>query len=571
MDQPDIDVAILGSGLAGTALAAVLARGGARVLMIDADSHPRFAIGESTTPHTSMLMRLISERYDVPEIKQLTTFENVQANVARSCGVKRNFGFLYHRQRQRQRYDESHQFPIPRILHTENHFFRQDTDAWMMHVAVGHGARIKQHARIVDIQFDDAGVTLTDLRGATYRARYVVDASGFRSPLAERLGLRDEPTRMRHHSRSLFTHMVGVTPYEKTVPRIAHRNPSKWSEGTLHHVFEGGWLWVIPFNNHARALNPLVSVGLSLDPRVHPSLDVTPEEEFRSFIDRFPDIRRQFASARAVRPWVSTPRLQYSSHTTVGPRWCLTSHAAGFVDALFSRGMSNSFEIINALGWRLLDALREDDFSVERFEYVQHLEQGLLDINDNLVANAYTSFADYDMWDAWFRVWALAQIFTTFELNRAYARYLDSHDAADLARLEQRAPYGSLPEYPPARAFFAAVSDDARAVAEGRRGAAEAARSIMERLSNADFVPPGFGLADPSAHWVDASLPKVMQSLRWARNGAPPEIGALVDEGLTLFLRKRLSREEFNLAEELKHAAAQWPLAGRRLRTPAAA
>ena len=260
--RPDTDVAILGSGLAGSALAAVLARGGARVMLIDAGTHPRFAVGESTIPYTSMLMRLISERYDVPEIKQLTTFENVQANISPSSGIKRNFGFLYHREGQRQRYDEAHQFPIPRITHIENHFFRQDVDAWMMHVAVGYGVELKPRTKIADVDFDDDGVTLTDERGSTYRARYVVDASGFRSPLATKLGLRDEPTRLRHHSRSLFTHMVDVTPYEQTVPRVSHGAPTKWSQGTLHHLFEGGWIWVIPFNNHPRATNPLVSVGL---------------------------------------------------------------------------------------------------------------------------------------------------------------------------------------------------------------------------------------------------------------------------------------------------------------------
>ena len=60
--RPEYDVAILGSGMAGTILASVLARNGARVLIVDAGSHPKFAIGESTIPYTSMLMRLIAER-----------------------------------------------------------------------------------------------------------------------------------------------------------------------------------------------------------------------------------------------------------------------------------------------------------------------------------------------------------------------------------------------------------------------------------------------------------------------------------------------------------------------------
>ena len=63
--RPETDVVILGAGLAGTTLAACLARQGARVLILDAASHPRFAIGESTIPYTSMLMRLVAERYDV--------------------------------------------------------------------------------------------------------------------------------------------------------------------------------------------------------------------------------------------------------------------------------------------------------------------------------------------------------------------------------------------------------------------------------------------------------------------------------------------------------------------------
>jgi FADH2 O2-dependent halogenase len=566
-DRPDADVVILGSGIAGSTLAAVLARNGASVLMIDAGSHPRFAVGESTTPHTSMLLRLISERYDVPEIKHLTTFENVQSNIARSCGVKRNFGFLYHRPRKRQLFGEAHQFPISRILHTESHLFRQDTDAWMMHVAVGYGARIKQHTAIADIAFDDDGVTLADARGTSFRGRFVVDATGQGSPLAAQLGLREDPPSLRHHARSLFTHMIDVAPYEDIVPRVAHGNPTKWSEGTLHHIFEGGWLWVIPFNNHLRGTNPLVSVGLCLDPRVHPPADAGPEEEFRAFIDRFPDIRRQFAGARAIRPWVSTPRMQYSSHTTVGPRWCLASHAAGFIDPLFSRGLSNSFEIVNALGSRLLDALRDDDFSVERFEYVQRLEAGLLRFNDEIVANAYTSFRDYELWDAWFRVWALAQIFATFEVNRVYARYLDTHDAAELEPLERVAPDGSLPRFAPARELHTSASADVRAVADGRLDARTAAQSIMRRLQEADFIPPAFGLDDPSNTWLNATPAKALRAIRWARNGAPPEIGSLVDEGLSTFIHKRLSRDEFQLGEELKHAMARWPVVGRRLRT----
>lgn len=566
--QCDTDVVILGSGLAGSVLAAALASGGARVLVLDAGSHPRFAVGESTIPYTSMLTRIIAERYGVPELKWLSSFENVQSKITTSCGIKRNFGFLYHRPGQPQDPVECHELPLPKITYTENHFFRQDIDAWLLALAVRYGAHARQRVRVTGFDVDDLGVTVAADSGESWRARFLVDASGFRSPVAQQLGLREEPSRLRHHSRSVFTHMVDVTPYEKTVPHGVHHTHTPWSQGTLHHVFEGGWIWVIPFNNHARATNPLVSVGLSVDPRVYPKPDRSSGEEFRDFIAAFPDIGKQFAKARAVREWTSTGRLQYSSSQTVGYRWCLTSHAAGFIDALFSRGMTNTMEIVNALAWRLLDALRDDDFAVERFKPVQELEQALIDFNDELVANAYTSFRSFELWDAWVRVWSLNLRFANFEINRAYAQYLDTGNQDSLERLERLAADGCVPGYRPAREFFARAGEQVRAVADSGHDATAAARNILRLMREADFVPQPLGLADPAVRSWAVSPPKVARLMHWARNEAPPEIGRLVWEGLSLFIRKRLAPDEFDLTEEIKHKVATLPVVGRPLRVP---
>jgi len=572
------DVVVIGSGLAGSTLAACLARNGARTLILDAGTHPRFAVGESTIPYTSMAMRLISERYNVPEIKYLSTFESVYAKISTTGGVKRNFGFVYHRPGEPQRAAESNMFQIPKILNTENHFFRQDVDNWMLTVAAKYGARVRQQAKVVGIEVDEGGVTLDVGSGAPVRARYVVDASGFRSALAEAFGLREEPTRLQHHSRSLFTHMVGVRPFDDFAPRSEYGNSSRWHEGTLHHIFPGGWMWVIPFDNHPRATSSLCSVGVQFDPRQYPVPDVSPEQEFRDFLARHPGIAPQFADATPVREWVRTGRLQYSPSQTVGYRWCLMSHAAGFVDALFSRGLSNTMEIINALVQRLLDALRDDDFAVERFEYVQELEQGQLDFNDDLVAGAYIAFRDWDLWDAWFRVWALTQILSTFEINRAYARFSDTRDPAVLQRMERPWWRVDLRDFDPTKvddpdhaavlSFLADVSRMMRAVDAGQAEPGETAREIRRRLAEARFVPPAFGLADPDVRVAGASITKVLGTLRWAKRQAPPAIGELTYDGLTLFMRKRFARGEFQPGEEIKQKLASWPVVGRRLRVP---
>ncbi len=327
--QSVFDVAILGSGMSGSILGAILARQGARVLILDAKAHPRFAVGESTIPHTSLLLSLLSQRYDVPELHNLGLASpiGIRNAIGPTCGIKRTFAFAYHSAGREHDPREAVQFG--NVYRDENHLFRQDVDAYLLRLAIRYGATAIQNAKVaaVDIVEGTAGGAELELQGGErLRARYLVDGTGHDSVLARRLGLREEPTRLAHHSRSLFTHMIDVLPFEQAVPNLLS---IPWSHGTLHHVFERGWIWVIPFNNNPWSTNPLVSVGLTVDPRRYPPGDLAPEQEFARFVERFPSVARQFAGAKAVRPWVSTGRLQYSSTRTLGHRFCLMSHAAG--------------------------------------------------------------------------------------------------------------------------------------------------------------------------------------------------------------------------------------------------
>src|SRR3954468_20465584 len=82
------DVVILGSGLAGSVTAAILARHGANVALIDATSHPRFAIGESMTPQLVEWLHILAERYDVPEIKSLVSVDASTRDIGPVFGSK---------------------------------------------------------------------------------------------------------------------------------------------------------------------------------------------------------------------------------------------------------------------------------------------------------------------------------------------------------------------------------------------------------------------------------------------------------------------------------------------------
>ncbi len=50
----DFDTIILGSGIAGTTLASILAKHGFSVLLLERNTHPRWAIGEAMLPESGM-------------------------------------------------------------------------------------------------------------------------------------------------------------------------------------------------------------------------------------------------------------------------------------------------------------------------------------------------------------------------------------------------------------------------------------------------------------------------------------------------------------------------------------
>src|ERR1051325_265909 len=316
----DFDVAILGNGLSGSLLATILGKKGVSTVLIDAEQHPRFAVGESTIPHTSLLISVLAEKYDLPELDDLVDANGLAKNVCTTCGIKRHFGYVYHRPG--QTYDRKEGLQFGTSARDENHWFRQDIDAYLHTLAVHYGAVPRQKTKVTGIEINQRGVTLQTSAGEAIRARYLVDGTGYRSILADHFGLRENPTRLKHHSRTLFTHLVDVPPFDDANNPL----PISYHKGTLHHCFERGWFWVIPFNNNPLSTNPLISVGLTIDPRRYPKPEMAAEQEFNEFVQRYPSVAEQFKDGKAVRPWVSTGSIQHSSAKTTRCRCVFLFH-----------------------------------------------------------------------------------------------------------------------------------------------------------------------------------------------------------------------------------------------------
>src|SRR3954469_11321543 len=93
----DFDVAIVGSGFGGSLMAMIARRLGRSVILIDRGRHPRFAIGESSTPLANLLLEEIAREDQLHALLPFTKWGTWQATHPElACGLKRGFPFYHH-------------------------------------------------------------------------------------------------------------------------------------------------------------------------------------------------------------------------------------------------------------------------------------------------------------------------------------------------------------------------------------------------------------------------------------------------------------------------------------------
>ncbi|MCC5602127.1 NAD(P)/FAD-dependent oxidoreductase [Nostoc favosum] len=513
------DTIILGSGLAGSTLASILAKHGFSVLLIEKGSHPRFTIGEAMLPESAMWMWIVGERYGIPELKNLTDVNALRQYVSSGCGVKRLLGFVYHNEGEKQNPNQTHQLISPDFSFTsESHLYRPDVDHYMVKVAQSYGAVYRELTDVQEIDFHEDYVQVRTKDGKEYTARFLADGSGFRSLVAEKFNLREKPTRLKNNTRGIFTHVTNLPAYDDCVPKEDLPGLScRWHQGTLHHVFDGGWIWVIPFDNHSLSESSLCSVGLMLNGYKYPEKGTDPEKEFYSIVERFPSIANHLKDLKPAMKWIGTDRIQYSSTKSVGHRFALLSHSQGFIDPLYSRGFISTFENVHALAGRLIEALKDDDFSVERFAYVDRLQTAKLNHNDQIVYNTFRSMANFELWNAMTQLWLAYLIFHDVNLFRSCMKYQSSGDISAFLDLGREEPFTGANA--PFSKRFQPVLDSYQALLDkfeaGEIPPQEAANGMLSLLKKSELLPQSiYPWGDPAARHLDlAAHPELAKPL----------------------------------------------------------
>ena len=526
------DCAVIGGGLGGSVTAMALARSGLSVLVLEARSHPRFAIGESLVPTTSYGLRTLARVYGIPEIDDVSHFLGLE-EIGCAGYPKQGFWFGVHRDGTPLQWAEQSLFLSPGLpLGPDVHMLRSDVDAYLAGRLASHGVEYRDLSPVTRIDFADDGVLLHIEGNETFRARFLVDASGPGSPLARQLGLRLEDPGMHTHSRALFSHFADVPTLEETLDRTAPIMVTNRDTCTIHHCFDGGWSWFIRF------ATGVVSVGIMLDGnRPWPGEDgraddEPPEREFWRVVERFPTIAAGLRGARMIRPMIRTPRVQYRNRTCFGDRFAILPHASAFIDPLFSTGLNLTQAFIRRLVPTLVQALDEDRLDAERFADIGQVFEDELAAVDLLVASTYASFRDFDVFKQTWRAFSYASVL----------QYLCQASEAAVPQAPYVGLYGA--RVPLFRRLLARIHDEVT-----RRDVE--ARVVAERLSAMwqDVAEP---FPKDTTHWeLDADEPCVPdQSKGVAVN---PWFTSLRDDSQLLTEQTRLERlDELLQAADLR-------------------
>ncbi len=342
--RPAYDLVIVGSGFGGAILAQTARQLGKTVLLVERFQHPRFAIGESTSPLMNLLIEELARRYNLPRLLPLTTYGAWQEKYPElGCGLKR--GFSYYAQeagkpfrKTQNRENELLVAASPNDFLADTHWLRADVDEFLVKEAIALGADYVDLTTVSCADFHTDETVLSLERGnesAEVRARLLIDATGPRGFLHRYLDLPEREFDGYPRTQSLYSHFTHVRRTSE-MPEFAENAAPPYcpDDAALHHVYEGGWMWVLPFNNG------VTSAGFIAQEELAHELNLADKEGgWARFMERFPTVGTQFANARATLPLVHAKQVTFRTSQVVGQNWMMLPSAAFFIDPLFSTGM----------------------------------------------------------------------------------------------------------------------------------------------------------------------------------------------------------------------------------------
>jgi flavin-dependent dehydrogenase len=305
----ECDVLVIGGGPAGSTAAALLAERGQRVTLLEKARHPRFHIGESLLPANLMLF------------EQLGIKEEIHAIGMEKWGAE--FVSPWHDSTQEFEFADAWDKSMPFAYQVR----RSEFDEILIRNAAAKGARVIEACRATDVDFlpKDGGAVVQarhdDGRAETWRARFIVDASGRNTFLGNRF--KTKCRNPKHNSAAMYGHFSGV-----------QRHCGK-KEGHITILwFDHGWFWFIPLRDG------VTSIGATTWPYYMKTRGERSVEQF--FFDTIalcPPLAERLEGAQLVSDVEATGNFSYGCGRSYGRNYVLLGDAYAFIDPVFSSGV----------------------------------------------------------------------------------------------------------------------------------------------------------------------------------------------------------------------------------------
>lgn len=309
MNAVQPDVVVIGAGPSGALAAALLAKRGYAVRVLERQHFPRFSIGESLLAYTTELLQ-----------------ETGMLDAVLAAGFQYKNGAAFVRD------DERTEFNFATKVSPGAGFafqvVRSEFDHLLAREAQAAGAEVSYGMEIRQVQVDGERpvVTVRDEGGhdTTLSPRFVLDGSGFGRTLPRLLDLEkpsDFPVRAAR-----FCHVedgIRAGAFDRQKIRVG-----------IHPVHRDVWSWLIPFPDGRSSLGVVA-------PRDHfERFTGSDEDKYWAMIGQEPALRELLAGARTVRPVGEIIGYAANVKTLHGPGFALLGNAAEFLDPVFSSGVT---------------------------------------------------------------------------------------------------------------------------------------------------------------------------------------------------------------------------------------
>jgi tetracycline 7-halogenase / FADH2 O2-dependent halogenase len=346
------DFLVVGAGFAGSVMAAALSNSGFRVCLVEKNKHPRFAIGESSTPIADMILRDLADTYQLPFLRKISRYGEWQRSYPDvTCGIKRGFSYYYHRKGEpfQSSRNHEHELLVAASVDDDNsdtNWLRSDVDYFLTEEAKKCGVDFYEQTRIIDVVRQPGKKWLVNaVKESDFQMEcsWMIDATGSSDFSETFFGTESSSDGFETNSMAIYTHFMKAEKWQDYLERNKFHTddyPYNPDLSALHHIIDEGWIWMLRFNND------LLSAGILLD-ETHSNTDLPgdADEAWNSVLEHYPSLHALFKYmdvAQMPGRIIRTGRLQRKLNRIYGDGWACLNHTSGFVDPLHSTGIAFS-------------------------------------------------------------------------------------------------------------------------------------------------------------------------------------------------------------------------------------